>query len=217
MAETDATFIEGIDNKFHQVSSMVDKTSAVVKGRDPAGIPVPSPLLHVVDEAGHKRGVLENEINNAKNILSQNQPIDETQKSKIDKDLKRLEGEVIRLKEGVDFAVDAQSPSWFAWIVFLAGIAVLIGGLILYISLHKKRPSALVRDISDEQRLAAIDTLAAIRVRATLLEELLAPAEPTTIPYATSQIPTSAHRVLPCVTTTGTLSLCTVARSSSRA
>ena len=174
MAETDAAFIERIDKKFHQVSSMVDETSAVVKGRDPAGIPVPSPLLHVVDEAGHKRGVLENEISNAKNIISQNQPIDETQKSKIDEDLKRLEGDAIRLKEGVDFAVDAQSPSRFAWIVFLAGIAVLIGGLILYISLHKKRPSALLRGISDEQRLAAIDTLASIRVRATLLEELLA-------------------------------------------
>jgi hypothetical protein len=174
MAETDAAFIERIDKKFHSVSSMVDKTSALVKGRDTAGIPVPSPLLQVVDEAENKKVVLGSEFSSIKNMTSQNQPIDEAQKRKIDDDLKILEGDAIRLKEGLDFAVDAQSPSWFAWIVFLVGIAVLIGGLILYVALHKNRPTALLRGISDEQRLAAIDTLAAIRVRATLLEELLA-------------------------------------------
>ncbi len=172
MAETDRAFITRIDDQFKKVSSKVDKISALIKGRDKSGIPIPSPLFNAIYNIEKNRTSLEAEVEDIKNVHPQNQPIDKDRKRKVDDELKMFKRNVMNMKEGLDFALDARSPSPFAWVVFSAGTAVLIGVLIYYISLHTNRPaSARLQGISDEQRLNAIDAIASIRVRAALLED----------------------------------------------
>jgi len=174
MAEADNEFIKEIEDNFTMASLLFEKASLSATGKDKAGTAVHSPLLEMVTKMRQEQTDLAAQIAELNHLKAQNQPIGESKKKAAEDALKAFKGDARKLKEGLDFVLDAQPLSTFAWIVFLAGVVLLMAVFSFYYYLHANRPYLpFTQSMSDEQRLSAVDALASIRTQALLLGELL--------------------------------------------
>jgi hypothetical protein len=174
MAEIDEEFIKKMEDDFGKASSKFEKAFILATGKDKTGTAVDSPFLEMIAKTGKQQTDLATQIADLKNLQVQNQPIGETKKKAIDDVLKTFDGDATKLREGLDFAMDARPPSTFAWSVFVAGVGVLIAMFFFYYYLHANGLySPPTQSMSDTERLSAVDALASIRTQATFLGELL--------------------------------------------
>lgn len=173
MAETDEEFFKKTEDDFAKASSKFEKAFILATGKDKTDAAVDSPFLEMIAKAEKRRTDLATQIADLKNLQGQNQPIGEARKEAINEVLKTFEGDATKLREGLDFAMEARPPSTFAWSVFFAGVGVLMAMFFFYYYLHANRLYApLTRSMSDPEHLSAVDALASIRTQVTFLGEL---------------------------------------------
>src|SRR5215510_102001 len=126
MAEADNEFIKKMEDNFTKTSLLFEKASLSATGKDEAGTAVQSPLLEMVTRTRQEQTDLAAQIAELNHLKAHNQPIGEPKKKAAEDALKTFEADARKLKEGLDFVLDAQPLSTFAWIVFLAGVVLLM-------------------------------------------------------------------------------------------
>lgn len=142
MASDVAKFVQGMLQKVEKAKTNIEQTQR--------NLAQDSKLQKTVVGLAGDAAALKQELD----AIQPDQPLEAAKKKKLTGDVNVLSRRAARITEGIQFAVDPQSPKVGSWIWFIVELLLIVGVAVLYVNLHQERPlRAFLRSVDPAARV----------------------------------------------------------------